>query len=120
MVQLMRFLDFKLQSILLSTSVDVDALLNQSTSADKGALSEVDSLVKEYGSGIYNIGRNVFVYIVVICLLISAACLVLHGNNVSKRSEEKSGIGWKIAGGIIGFAAASIVVLMQTIGESLL
>lgn len=110
----------KVTTGIILTKVNVSDLLNEKGANEAGgALNKLDQLVKGIGAGSVNIFRNAFVYIAVVGLLISAICLVIHGGNVAKRADERSGLVWKVVGIILGFAAVSIVVLAQTIGGGL-
>ena len=101
-----------------SAASDITDLLN-GTGAESGALSKPNQLVQDYGRGVMNIGRNAFVYILAFCLLLVAIGFVVHGCNQQKLAEKKSGLGWIIVGGVLGFGVVSIVVLLETIGKSL-
>jgi len=87
--------------------------------AENGALSKPNQLVEDYGRGLMNISRNVFVYALAIGMVVAAIGFIVHGTNQQKLAENKSGLGWKIAGGILGFGAVSIVLLLETIGKNL-
>ena len=87
--------------------------------AESGALSKPNELVENYGRGLMNISKNVFVYALAIGMVAAAIGFIVHGNNQQKLAENKSGLGWKIAGGILGFGAVSIVLLLETIGKNL-
>lgn len=101
-------------------TVDVGSLLGESGANEEGKpLHAIDELVKGYGAGTVNILRNLLVYVAVAGLIVGCICLIIHGNNVSKRAEESSGLIWKVAGAILGFAAAGLVILAQNIGIGL-
>lgn len=105
--------------VLLAT-VDVNSLLGEAGANEEGKpLHAIDNLIKGYGAGTVNILRNLLVYVGVAGLIIGCICLIIHGNNVSKRAEESSGLIWKIAGAILGFAAAGLIILAQQIGIGL-
>lgn len=108
----------KLDYVAITVLSSVEDLLSGS-GAEGDALSKPSELVEDYGRGFMNIGRNIFVYILAIGLLITAAGFVIHGNNQQKMADAKSGLGWKIAGGILGFGVVSAVVLLETIGKGL-
>ncbi len=97
---------------------NVNNLLN-GTGAENDALNKPGKLVEDYGKGFMNIGRNIFVYILAIGLLITAAAFIIHGSNQSKMADAKSGLAWKIAGGILGFGVVSLVILLETIGKGI-
>lgn len=108
----------KVKGVLLTS--DVGALLGEPGANEEGKpLHAIDELVKGYGAGTVNILRNVLVYVAVGGLIVGCICLIIHGNNVSKRAEERSGLLWKVAGAVLGFAAAGLVVLAQNIGIGL-
>lgn len=101
-------------------TVDVNSLLGESGANEAGKpLHAIDGLIKGYGAGTVNILRNLLVYVAVGGLIIGCIALIVHGNNVAKRAEESSGLIWKIAGAILGFAAAGLVILAQQIGIGL-
>ena len=101
-------------------TVDVGSLLGETGANEEGKpLHAIDELVKGYGAGTVNILRNLLVYVAVAGLIVGCICLIIHGNNVSKRAEESSGLIWKVAGAILGFAAAGLVILAQNIGNGL-
>ena len=101
-------------------TVDVGSLLGETGANEEGKpLHAIDELVKGYGAGTVNILRNLLVYVAVAGLIVGCICLIIHGNNVSKRAEESSGLIWKVAGAILGFAAAGLVILAQNIGIGL-
>jgi hypothetical protein len=106
--------------VMLSGEIDVNALLGEAGANEAGKpLHAIDNLVKGYGAGTVNILTNLLVYVAVGGLIIGCIALIVHGNNVSKRAEESSGLIWKIGGAVLGFAAAGIVILAQTIGTGL-
>lgn len=103
-----------------SGDIDVAGLLNSSgAEADGGSLSNIYDWTKSMGAGTLNIAQTVFVYIAAIGFVVGAACLIIHGRNAGKLSEAKGGIGWTIAGAILGFAAVGLVIFAQTVGTSL-
>lgn len=108
--------------IYTGASVDVNALLNQPDAADKagGPLEGVAKLFRSLGAGTVNITRETIVYIAVYSMLAAGIGLMVFGKNPVKRGEEKEGIAWKAVGMVISFAAVSLVIFFQTVGENLL
>ena len=99
-------------------TVNVEGLL-EATPQPGTPTTKVDDMLKNYGAGGMSIARNIFVYALGICVIVAAILMVLHGRNRQKMAEIKDGLGWQIAGGILGFAAVGFVVFMQTIGQNL-
>lgn len=110
----------KVFQVILS-SVDVKELLQNENSADKEgrALGQVKAIIEEYGAAGYNIGMIIFIYGSFLALLGCAIGFLVHGRNVNKRVEQKDGSLWTIFGIIFGFAAVGILILAQTVGQSL-
>lgn len=100
--------------------VDVEALLNR-TGAEKegGVLNPISEFIQNMGSGAYNISLIILTYAAVIGLVITAIGFAIHGNNVQKRTENREGLGYKILGIVLGFAAGGIVVIANTVGKGL-
>lgn len=112
----------KLDSLLIASGVLLTSSVNDllsGTGAENNALNKPGKLIEDYGRGFMNIGRNIFVYVLAIGLLITAGAFIIHGSNQSKLAEAKSGFGWKLAGGILGFGAVSLVILLETIGKGI-
>ena len=93
---------------------------NEGAAGGDGALSQVKTMVDDYGKAGYSIISTAFIYIVGIGLIGACIGMFIHSNNQAKLSEAKAGLGWKIVAGILGFAGVSIIILMQSIGSSLI
>lgn len=100
--------------------IDVKELLSgEGAAGEGGSLAQVNDLVKDYGRAGISIGQTIGVYVFTIVLVVSGILMMVHSHNVNKRSDDKGGFGWAIAGGIIVFAAFSIVLVVQGIGTGL-
>lgn len=103
---------------ILNNGLDVEGLLS-ATPEPGTPTTKVDDMIKNYGAGGMSLMQNLFVYILGICVIIVAALMVMHGRNRQKMADIKDGLGWQIAGGILGFSAIGFVVFMQTIGQGI-
>ncbi len=101
-------------------TVDVQGLLNSNgAEVPDGPLNNIYEWTKSMGAGTLNITQTLFVYIAAIGFVVGAACLIIHGRNAAQLSAAKGGIGWTVAGAILGFAAVGLVIFAQTVGTSL-
>lgn len=107
-------------NLFIMLTVDIEELLqNEGAAADGGPLAPLNEQVISYGGGSYTITRNVAIYAVGISMLGGAAFMAVHAGNASKRDEDKSAFGWRVAAGVLTFGGISILLLAQKIGEAL-
>lgn len=103
-----------------STSINVKELLtNKGAAEDGGALAVLGEQVEQYGGGVFSITQTGVIYIVGIGLLVGGGLMALHANNASKRDDDKTALYWRLAAGVLIFAAIPILVFAQKIGEAM-
>ena len=101
---------------ILLAEMNVKEVIDQGSGNSK-ALDGVIEQVDEFGGGGYNLLYKFGIYAVVIAFMIGGIALIF--SNPGNRGEHKSNILWKVIGGVLIFAAVSIVGFLQTIGQGL-
>lgn len=103
-----------LDKLLIMAAVKTEDLL-KATPAPDSALDGVTDKAKEFGAGGMELVNTVFVYVVGVCVLITAILMVVHARNRQKTGEIKDGLGWMILGIVLGFGAIGFIVFMETL-----
>lgn len=106
-------------SHIANDDVDVKGLLSGDGAASS-SLSNVGQTVDDYGKGVFSIGQKLAVYVAAVAFLAFFIGLLVHGNNVQKRSEKKEGAPFIVIGAIGIFAVPAIIVFLQAIGVNIL
>ena len=113
------FFDRAFISARTKLGMTVDSILESGKSAmeDGGSFKDLSSTVDELGGGAYHITRKAGVYLLLIA--IAVGFIILAFSKAHNREEAKSAMMWKIIGGAGFFAAVSIIVLLETLGQGL-
>ena len=114
-------LQMKLNGILLTSEIDVKSMLEGTGAAgEDGSLSQVVTVVDEYGQGAFHITQNFGVYSAVVAVAALGICLVLRSGNTQKLAEIKESIIPKAFGIAVLFGAIAIVSFFQKFGANIL
>lgn len=105
-----------MKNTILLAEMNVKDVIEQGSGNSK-ALDGVIEQVDEFGGGGYNLLYKFGIYAVVIAFMIGGIALIF--SNPGNRGEHKSNILWKVIGGVLIFAAVSIVGFLQSIGQGL-
>ena len=96
---------------------DIQQILDNASTLEESDISELGVQVDNLGGGAYHLVYKLGVYAVIIGLVIAGLKLVF--SNAQNRQDAKSNILYTILGGVLIFAAVSIVIFLQTVGSGL-